>query len=74
MLAISIHTPIHRSNSWRVISLFSFAANLALVSSNTSASCAGGIMWRNASRGNMSMYSGLPGAILLPNGPLCDHW
>ena len=73
MLAISIHTPIHRSNSWRVNSFFFFAANLSFVNSNTRSSCSGGIMWTNAASGDMSAKLGFPGAILLPDGPFWYH-
>jgi hypothetical protein len=44
MLVISIHMPIHRSNSWLVISCFLFAANLSFVNSNMQSSYSGGIM------------------------------
>ena len=73
MLAISIHTPIHRSNSWRVNSFFFFAANLSLVNSNMRSSCSGGIMWMNAASGDMSTKSRFPGAILSPDGPFWYH-
>ncbi len=54
MQAISTHTPIHRSNSWRVICCLFFSTNLSLVSFSMSVSCAGGIMCRNAWRGDMT--------------------
>ena len=73
MLAISIHTPIHRSNSWRVNSFFFFVANLSFVNSNMRFSCSGGIMWTSAASGNMSAKLGFPGAILLLDGPFWYH-
>jgi hypothetical protein len=45
-----------------------------LVSSSMSVSCAGGIMCRNAWRGVMMLYTGLPVAILSQNRSLWHHW